>query len=213
MTIKNNATVPTPSNDVVETSDIEPAVPPQKKPRIDLSAVRLPQDFASMAQIEQVLTSCPVRKPNKQEFIRTHDSAEERIEVHMLELKEEREMYLVDPSLAVELSMEIKPYRLYRTINRQGTEFLWPVRLPDLDGKSMSWWDSAAQAAELAMTDWVRVSADMNLGAYRIAKAATELSAPVWTSSTFQELVEVAFEKAYIDTPDHAVVQRLRGLI
>ena len=35
----------------------------------------------------------------------------------------------------------------------------------------MDWWRSAREAAELAMKSWVRVRANMNLGAYDIFEA------------------------------------------
>ena len=53
---------------------------------------------------------------------------------------------------------------LYTAINRQGVVFLWPVRLPGPDGKVNEWWRSAGEAAELAMTKWVRVKAEHELG-------------------------------------------------
>ena len=40
---------------------------------------------------------------------------------------------------------------LFLAINRQGTVFFWPVRLPSPDGKDIEWWRSAREAAEMAM--------------------------------------------------------------
>jgi hypothetical protein len=57
---------------------------------------------------------------------------------------------------------------LFTAMNRQGTVFFWPVRLPSPDGKNLDWWRSGREAAELAMKSWIRVRANMNLGAYDI---------------------------------------------
>ena len=65
----------------------------------------------------------------------------------MLELKEERETYLVDRGLWQELPGEIVPKVLFTTINRQGVLTLWPVRMPDQDGRQNAWSQSALEAA------------------------------------------------------------------
>jgi hypothetical protein len=101
---------------------------------------------------------------------------------------------------------------LFTAINRQGVLFLWPVRLPDPDGKQLEWHRSLREAAEIAITRWVRVKADTNLGAYRIAVAESAMAEPVWPNEMFAELLEIAFRSRLIDTIDHPVIKRLRGL-
>jgi hypothetical protein len=87
----------------------------------------------------------------------------------MIELKgETREEYLSTSQLVPELTGEFVTKTLFTTINRQGTAFLWPVRLPDPDGKQNEWWRSMREAAELAMERWLRIKANMGLGAYEI---------------------------------------------
>lgn len=54
----------------------------------------------------------------------------------VLELKDEREMYLVNPDLWSQVSGELVPVVLITAINRQGVVFVWPVRLPGADGRS-----------------------------------------------------------------------------
>ena len=75
-----------------------------------------------------------------------------------------------------ELTGEFVTKTLFLAVNRQGTLFFWPVRLPSPDGKDMEWWRSAREAAGLAMHDWVRVKANMNIGAYDIWKAESKIS-------------------------------------
>ena len=64
-----------------------------------------------------------------------------------------------------ELVGELKPVLLTLATNRQGVVFIWPVPLPDDSGRRNAWAETAREGAELAKTHWVRVAADMSLGA------------------------------------------------
>ena len=101
---------------------------------------------------------------------------------------------------------------LRQALTRQGTVFIWPVALPDPDGRRNTWADSAHEAVRHAEDAWVRLVADMGMGAYRIYKAEGQLTEPVWPDRPFSELLEIAFTNRVIDNPDHAIVRRLRGL-
>jgi hypothetical protein len=138
----------------------------------DPASLRLDQSFVSTAGVKKLLTVVPVRKPNKQDFVRVHPDEAFRLTTAIIELREDREVYVVAPHIAPEVVGEYFPATLYTTINRQGVLSLWPVRLPGPDGKVNIWHQSAAEAAELAMSRWVRVAADMDLGAYNIFEAA-----------------------------------------
>src|SRR6516225_12124942 len=128
--------------------------------------LRLSQSFVETAGVKKLLTTIPVRRPSPQEFVRVHPSPDYRENFPIIELKDEREEYIVTASLVPELIGEFVVKTLYLAINRQGTLFFWPARLPGPDGKDMNWWKSGREAAQLAMKDWVRVKANMNLGAY-----------------------------------------------
>ena len=49
----------------------------------------------------------------------------------MIELKDDREDYLVRPEILPDLAGEVVYKTLFTAINRQGVLFLWSVRLPD----------------------------------------------------------------------------------
>ena len=97
------------------------------------------------------------------------------------------------------------------TVNRNGTPFLWPVRLPGPDGKLDSWNTSAADAVVLAQSSWVRVAANMDLGAYELYEAPGIDAEPKWPAEPMAELLTVAFRGKMIDSMDHPVLKRLRG--
>jgi hypothetical protein len=102
---------------------------------------------------------------------------------------------------------------LFTTISRQGTLFLWPVKLPSPEGRYNEWHRSAAEGAERAMSKWVRVTASMSLGAYEIFEASGDLPEPVWPEFPFNEILKIAFRERLVDRPDHPLVQRLQGIV
>jgi len=101
----------------------------------DPSHLRLSQDFATNIGVKKVTNSVPVRRPDRQWFVRTHPSEDMRLETAVIELKDDRETYLVSPEMRNELPGEVAPKMLMAAINRQGTLFLWPIRLPGEDGR------------------------------------------------------------------------------
>jgi hypothetical protein len=141
----------------------------------DPENLRLDQSFVETSGVKKLLTTVPVRKPNNQDFVRVHSDEAYRLTSAIIELKDDREVYLVLPHVAHQLPGECSPVILYTAINRQGVVFLWPVKLPAADGKILEWHRSAAEAAERAMGCWLRVKADMALGAYAMYEASSTI--------------------------------------
>ena len=178
----------------------------------NLDNLRLSQSFVETACVKKLLTTVPVHKPNPQDFVRVHPSPDYRMSAPVIELKDDREEYIVAKDLVPELVGEFVSKTLFTAINRQGVAFLWPVRLPDPDGKDFEWWRSMREAATLATTQWTRVKANKHLGAYEMFVAESVMSEPVWPEASFQDLVKLAFRDRLIDSLDHPVIKRLRGL-
>src|SRR5262249_47735460 len=119
----------------------------------DPAKLRLDQSFAETAGVRKLFTTVPVRKPNKQDFVRVHPAEEYRLTpAATIQLKEDHETYLVTPTMANELPGEFSPVTLFTAINRQGVLQIWPVKLPGPDGKHNEWHRSEGEAAERAMT-------------------------------------------------------------
>jgi hypothetical protein len=182
-------------------------------PFTDLSQIRLDQSFADTCGVKKLLTTIPVRKPLAQDFVRVHPDPEYRGSFPIIDLKSEREIYLVTRQMAPTLVGECVPVILFTAINRQGVVFIWPVRLPGHDGKTSTWHQSAHEAAERAINGWVRVKANMSLGAYDIFEAEASLQKPEWPDMPFNELLRIAFRDRLVDRIDHQVVKRFRGLV
>ena len=67
------------------------------------------------------------------------------------------------------------------------------------------------RAAKCAETNWVRVQADMSLGAYDASAASGELGEPLWPTETLGQLLKIAFKESFIEDFDHPVLRKLRG--
>lgn len=179
----------------------------------DPAKLRLSQGMTAAFGVKKHLTTLPVRKPSKEWFVRCHNDPTFRLETCVLELKEDAEIYLISPEVRDDLAGEstVSPRLLMTAINKQGTPFLWPIRLPGADGRHDEWSKSAMEAASIATKGWVRVQANMNLGAYEVYEATGNLGDPEWPKLPFNELLRIAFKDRYIDTLDHPVLKRLRG--
>ncbi len=174
----------------------------------DLDAIRLSQNFGELSGIKKLLTTVPVRKPNRTQFFRTHP--DHRLDVMLLKYGETDDPYIVMPQLRAEVEHLAKPYRLVLTVDRGGTVFIWPLAIPD-EERPLDWHSSAMEADAVAIESWVRIQSNQALGAYEIFEAQGQLSEPTWPEENWPELVKVAFRRKIIDPVDHVVLRKLRG--
>jgi hypothetical protein len=174
--------------------------------------LRIDINLAEGIGVRKAIITIPVRKPNGQDFIRVHKEAEFRLPVAIIELRDDRETFLILPSIARDIPGEYIMVTMYTCINRQGVLFLWPVRLPGADGRQLEWHRSAAEAAEMAMKHWVRVKANMSLGAYDVYEASSTIPDPEWPKDlTFEQMLRIAFKGRLVDSLSHPILKRLRG--
>jgi hypothetical protein len=153
----------------------------------------------------------PVGKPNPQDFVRVHPGEEFRETFAIIELKADREFYILLREIARELPGEYVMATLFTAINRQGVVRLLPVTLPRPDGRQLEWHRSMSEAAERAMSRWIRIKANMSLGAYEMFEAAATIPDPEWPDVSFKELLRIAFRDRLVDRLDHPLIKRLRG--
>ncbi len=177
-----------------------------------VDALRLVPDAAALDETREVLSHVPVRKPNRTEFVRVHPDEAMSLQAAVFVDKEQRgEVFFIIPAMHGAMAGELKMVTLVPAMTRQGVVFLWPVPLPDASGRVNAWSETAREAAALAKTKWVRVAADMQLGAYRIVEAVGRLSEPVWPDMPRQRLLELGFRDRVIAGEDHPIAKRLRG--
>ncbi len=177
----------------------------------DPKKLRIGQRFGEGQDVRRVLVSVQVRKPHRQEFFRTHPDPEMAIEAAILEFRQDRQSFIVTPELAPYLPGEAVPKLLIATITNHGALFLWPIRLPDEQGRLDEWNTVALETSERAKTKWIRLMANMGAGTYDVLEASAQFPEPVWPEANLQKLLEIAFKGRVIDSMDHFVLRRLRG--
>lgn len=177
----------------------------------DPRKLRIGQRFGEGQDVRRIIVSVPVRRPNRQEFIRTHPDPAMSLEAAVLEIKKDRQSFLVMPELAPHLPGEAVPKLLITTITSHGGLFLWAVKLPDEQGRLDEWNSVAQEAAERAKVKWLRLMANTGAGTYDVLEAAGQFPEPVWPDYSLERLLEMAFKGRVIDSMDHPVLRRLRG--
>ena len=63
-------------------------------PGLNLEDFRLPQNFTELVGVRRMLTRVPVRRPDRQWFVRTHPEPTFHFTTAIIEVKEDREHYL-----------------------------------------------------------------------------------------------------------------------
>jgi len=186
-----------------------------KETQINLEALKLNVGFGDGLPEKKKLTTVLVCKPPKQTYIRVHPDSEWELKTAVLELKADGETYLVAKHLWEELQNEITPKIILSAITRQNTFFLWPIRLPKEDGWLDSWNRSAIECAKLAQIKWVRIQSDKDAQSYSpfVAENQDNLPDPEWPDIGFDALLKLAFKDFYIDSMDHLVIKKLRGIV
>jgi len=172
-----------------------------------LEGLRLSQDFVEAAGIKKEISIIRVKKPHRQEFIRVHP--EWTLETMMYVDQDERSHYIVNPVLYNLLEGELTPKVLYPYINIKRVLKLWPIRLPDAEGKLDDWNRSALEAAKLAKEKWVRVASSRPLGAYEVFLPLGKVDDPEWPDVDLQTILDVAFRDLKIDDETHPIIKSL----
>jgi hypothetical protein len=179
----------------------------------DPETYKVRQSLAAAAGVKKVLTELPVYPPNKAWWVRCHPSPEYAMQAWVLELKDERETFLVLPPLWGKLVGEacFKPKAFYLAVTMQGKLFLWPVRVPADDTKEPDrWMKTPLEAVRLAKEKWTRMSWNEQTRQHDVQTCESTIE-PEWPEMPFRSLVELAFKDYVIRDLDHPVLKRLRG--
>jgi len=176
----------------------------------DPARLRLSETAQIGVRKVQTVISCG--KPNRQQFVRVHPSEEYRMQTALFTDEVNREAYLVAPELWDDLAGDIQPTFLFAGITKTTNNvFLWPVRVPDSDGRRNNWHLSALRAAELATSKWVRVQANMADGKYDVFEATGSIPDPEWPDMSFRDMLHLCFGDRHIDSMEHPILKQLRG--
>ena len=180
------------------------------KQRVNLDRIRLSQDFLDEMEVSPILATIAIRRPARDEFIRVHPTRE--FTAGTLELKTDREVYVVDVDL-IPLVQELVMTKIFlHCVTTAGVNFLWPIKTLGSDGKLDSWSRSAIIVAKVAKEKWIRVRADHAASGYVPFEAKGELDEPEYPEESWEEILDIAFRDVYIDSSEHHVIRKLRGL-
>ena len=177
----------------------------------DLDSIRIDPKREQLATRVTILRIA-VRRPKPQEFIRAHPSFE--ITLHGLEDRENGDHYIVkpEPGLLELLRAFIHMTLIVPSINRQGTVFLWPLKIGG--DRTNPWNDTARLALDAARHHWVSVRSNRDSGSYDIVDPIDPLPDPIWPDRDFPALMRLGYgNHKFIDTADHPIVLNLTGRI
>jgi hypothetical protein len=167
--------------------------------------------------VEKITLVIPVRRPGRNEFFRVHPDPQMAVDWYVLERDDDldREVYWVTEEFRGDLLEELKPVRIFTCINKRGTVFLWPARLPGADNRlGRRWHESALEIADEAKKFWVKMQGKRDLGAYELYKAKGDLGDPEWPHKRLSDLLRLAFKgDLLISSLDHPVLRELAGEI
>jgi hypothetical protein len=177
-----------------------------------LEALRIPTSRVALGA-RKLITHFAVRKPNRYEWFRVRPGVENQFAAFLLALPGDRDsVYIVHPKVAAGLQpQDVQEVLLILVVTAQGTAFLWPLRLPPPDGKSLAWHETARAAARRAEDVWIRLAANNPAGEYDVLEALGELGDPIWPDLPFEQILDIALRGRVIDDADHPVLRRLRG--
>ena len=181
-------------------------------PFCDLDKLRIADGMHEQCGTK-VMARLECRKPGSQEYVRANDDVNYSIDALIIENKESREYYMVDPSLEKIVTQEAFRARIITAVNRNGDLFLWVVKLRGLDGRSNSWNESALAASENAKKKWTRIIANMRSNSYDILEVPVPDIEPEWPDVPFNKMLRLCFRDRFIDSWDHILLKKLRGEI
>ncbi len=184
-------------------------VPPSGAQEFSISDLILPPSFSDGLTVQRQYVTLSVGKPHGQWWNRVHPDPTYWLDTGIIELKEERESYIVSPALREAVRAELTLKTLALAQNRAGELFIWTAKRPDSEGKLDPWNTAARQAMQLARNRWVRISAGK--GGYNVYTTSAQLPEPEWPDQSFEDLLRIAFRGRLITDPDHTVLRRLRG--
>jgi hypothetical protein len=181
----------------------------------DPDRIRIGTNYGDLAAGRPANLTFPVwSRPPKSAWFRAHPKNE--VDIWMLDLTADDSdgLYYLDKSLSSKLVHEptVGLRLLVHCQTRQGTDFLWAIKLKGpFDKRENSWTTSALNERELARSKWVRHRSNREKQAYDPLVSDAIDAEPEWTTP-FDQILEIALKDRYIDSLDHEVlVELLKG--
>ena len=184
--------------------------PPTVASGIDLASLALPQDFANLAQVKSEVLTVPLNRPGKQVWFAPHPDSSCWMLAAVLKDESEDDNYIVAPALRQELEGEWAAKALVPCVTHQGAYYVWPIKLPDSNGKIDGWNHSALEIAHKYGGKWIRLKSILETRSYDALQPVSPIAPPSWPED-ISTILTAAIKGHVIERGDHPVVKRLRG--
>ena len=150
--------------------------------------------------------------PSRSSYVRFRIPA--MMTVQLVTLKPEgsfnKELYLAVPDIAEVLPDDIAQFDLFRFVDRNGREGIWPISLTS-PSRSLDLGAVKAASAAWVRIFWRRTATGGHRSFIRAANP-TVFGEPVWSARSDDELIDAGFAGRMIEDVDHPVVQHLLGV-
>lgn len=206
--VPHSGTPSTSSNIVLESPG---TIPDLSVGGFDIASLALPQGFNALAAVQMEITAIPLKRPSKQAFFATLSDRTSWFTVPVLQDDSEGKSYILTPQVREQIPDDWSPKVLVPCVTRQGTLYLWPIKLPDADGRSDTWNESALAIVCNCGNRWIRVKSNRESGTYEAVTPVADFAPPVWPED-IPGLFRKASANLVIDRIDHPVIKRLRGV-
>ena len=177
---------------------------------VSLDDLKLSLDYLEKNTSTSVVTGIPVRKPKSTEYFRVRPGEDFRTTSMGFRYGHQNDFYLVASRAIAPISEILFPLKIVLCVSTEDAPFLWPLRLPTPDN-DMQWFRSALMASEIAEGEWVKISANMGIGAYDLYTTESITKEPRFPDTDFAELVKLGFQGKIITSPDNQMVVELSG--
>jgi len=178
---------------------------------LDISTMRLPQDFEEQLQLHRVSTNNTVRRPGKDEWIYVHgDDSWNKCALIVTKVGREETFYLVKASVAKEYGDIVFPALLVPFTTVDGITCLWPIREPFGKQDGGSWNVSARREAPLIMGQWAQIHKDNVLKEYVTKITGIKPPQPEIDEERLKNILELAFKDKIITEPDDSRLKAFR---
>jgi hypothetical protein len=186
----------------------------QKVPAIaNIAAFRIPPAARHSERRKPTVQSVRISKPRRDAWVQIHTDAAFQWEGFWA-YEKDRQHYMVPHDLYNELEESVQSvfaeHDFYLAAGLNEEAFIWPVKHSDTD-----WYRSMREAVSAAMQGWVQVQSNARSQRYDCRTPQCSYEAPVWdglsTGEQAAELFNKTFSGRLITTPDHEILERIRG--
>ena len=178
---------------------------------IDLDSIAVDQDFAAMAAVKADSSAPPIRKPGNQLWFCPHpDQKFWKSFLTITDKLDSDAIYVLNRTLAEGLHGEYVTTLFVPCITPQEEFFIWPIKLPDSEGRIDSWNASKLEHALAGAGKWMRLRSNQFAGGYDKLSQSKQSPPPTWPDDIL-DLLKRGVTRTYIESLDHPLIKRLLG--